>query len=256
MKRKVTYETPARRQVIQEVSPEAMVFLDQLRWNEDRAGFVAIYERESVIAARVEFLDAVRRVAPEVFAELLAIRADQSGESDGPRLDDWQRRWNLTAEWCGFAAFHTTNDPGDEPPPSFIYPEFEASRPFKPPPAPELPAFDPTREIWASYEKRCGTLLAEYRRRSYPAAEQQKFKPVEDRRSLHQHLSWLAAYQCLRAPISAIAEAAGRQRAAIDYGVKTAAKFIGLKRRPAKSSSPRGDDRKRLVDRLVVALAE
>lgn len=230
-----------------ELRGEDTGWVDILRLNADGTGFVAVYEPESVIEARLEFLDAVQRVVPEAFTSLLETDGDQK------RIDEWQQRWYLTAEWCGFVAFHTANEV--DPPPYFLYPEMQANQPFKPLPPPELPAFDPTRENWAAYVKRCGTLLAEYQRQSYSAPELQKFKPVEDRRSLRKHLAWLAAYQCLRAPISAIAEAADTERAAIDYGVKSAAKFIVLPLRRAKSSTPRGDDRKRLLDRLVAALA-
>ncbi len=229
-----------------------MGFIDQLRWNADRTALEAVYVRQSVIEARVEFLDAVLRVAPEVFTDLREVSKDKSAGSQ-EWLAEWQQRWGLTAEWCKFAAFHTANAP--ELPPFFIYPELCASRPFRPLPVPELPAFDPTRETWACYERRCRMLIAEYRRRSYTAAKLQKFESVQDRRSLRRHLSWLAAYQCLCAPFSVIAEAADLQRAAIDYGVKTAAKFIGLELRPAETTgAPKGVARRLLLERVSAGL--
>jgi hypothetical protein len=195
-KRKLTHEAPARRKLAREAD---MGSIDQLRWNADRTALEAVYERQSVIEARVDFLDAVQGVAPEAFIDLCEVAKDESAESQGPRLAKWQQRWGLTAEWCGYAAFHTANA-YPEPPPFFIYPELCASRPFKPLPAPELPAFDPTRETWASYETRCRTLLVKYRRRSHAAAEPQNFESVQDRRSRDKHLSWLAAYHVCAHP--------------------------------------------------------
>jgi hypothetical protein len=217
--------------------------------------FEIVYERSSIIEARCEFLESVKRVVPEAFTELCEIAKDHNLETQGPRRAEWQQRWGLTAEWCRLAAFHTANA-YPEMPPSFIYPEFQASGSFKPLTAPELPAFDPTRETWAEYERSCRRLLAEYRLQSYTAAERQKFQPVEDRRSLRMHLTWLAAYQCLGASISAIAEAADMERFAIDYGVKNTAKLIGLQLRPAMRSTLRGNALKSLVQRIVAALAE
>jgi hypothetical protein len=100
MKRRVKHEAPARRRVIHEVSPDAMGFLDQMRLHgpahlkidHERRSIIAVgdfeivYERDSIITARYEFLEAVQRVAPEAFTELGEIAKDQSLESQGPRL--------------------------------------------------------------------------------------------------------------------------------------------------------------------------
>ena len=63
MTRKVKHEAPERRRVIHEVSGEAMYFLDRMRFH-GADGYEIVYERESIIAARYEFLGAVERVAP------------------------------------------------------------------------------------------------------------------------------------------------------------------------------------------------
>ncbi len=94
-KRKLTHEAPACRKPVRKVE---LRFLDQLRWNKDHTGFEAVYERASVIAARRKSLEAVQCMAPGAFNWLLAIRAAPSAESNGPQLDDWQRRWLLAAE--------------------------------------------------------------------------------------------------------------------------------------------------------------
>ena len=250
-KRKATHEAPARRQVIEELSSDEWCRLDPVRLTKDRIAFELIYERESVIAARAEFLDAVQRAAPEAFSELLAIRANRGGESNGPLLDNWQRRWNLTDEWCALVAFATTHEPSDEPPPYFLYPEMSSSRSFKPVPA---PAFDPTRETWANYRKRLSASLDEYRTQSDAAAERQGFKFVKERRSLRKHSIWLACYQCLGASKKLIADVSNEDRAAIQYAVDETAKLIGLKLRPESNSKIRGAAYQKLTEQVRDAL--
>ena len=60
-----------------------MYFLDRMRFH-GAADYEIVYERDSIIAARYEFLEAVQRVAPEAFIELGEIAKDQSLESQEP----------------------------------------------------------------------------------------------------------------------------------------------------------------------------
>jgi len=156
-KKTLTHEAPARRELV----PGDVDFdlLEHLRWNADRTAVEAVYVRRSVIAARAQFWDAVQCVAPEALASLLQTKGDSAA------IEAWQEHWNLTAEWCDYVALRTATA-YTELPPFFLHDEWLASRPFKPLPAPKLPAFDPTLETWADYEERCRLLLVKYQERS------------------------------------------------------------------------------------------